>query len=187
MHTDQSFKDALKYIAAAKTSKECIRRQKVHGIKGESILVSLPGFSWTRSLPHDFMHLMFENIIPSMVKFWSGHFKGLDEGSGDYELPPKIWMIGEETAAASSTIPTCFVSALSNVAKDGGLFKAETWSFWYIYLMPHLLKGRLSERYYQHAILLVDIIKTCLQFSITTTEIDNLKEIIIQWVEKYEQ
>lgn len=116
LRTEQGFKKALKCITSAGTKKEQSRLQTVYGINGQSILVDLPGFSRIQSLPHDFMHLMFENIIPGLVELWSGRFKGLDEGDEDYQLPQKIWeTIGEETAAASVTIPACFVSALPNI------------------------------------------------------------------------
>jgi hypothetical protein len=32
------------------------------------------------------MHLFFENVVPNLVKLWSGKFKGLNAGSEDYEI-----------------------------------------------------------------------------------------------------
>ncbi|KIJ50085.1 hypothetical protein M422DRAFT_44537 [Sphaerobolus stellatus SS14] len=110
MHTDEGCKEALAKIQAASTAKEKKRREKVYGLKGESILLELPGFSRIQSVPHDLMHLLFDNIIPNMVDLWSGSYKGLDEGSGDYELPANVWSaVGEETAQATLTIPAAFV------------------------------------------------------------------------------
>ena len=45
MRTETYFKEALLYIREAPTKKEKSRRSKVHGLKGESILVTIPGFS----------------------------------------------------------------------------------------------------------------------------------------------
>jgi hypothetical protein len=39
------------------------------------------------------MHLFFENMIPNLVKLWSGKFKGLDTGSEDYEIAEETWDI----------------------------------------------------------------------------------------------
>ncbi|KAJ7051900.1 hypothetical protein C8F01DRAFT_1262421 [Mycena amicta] len=53
--------------------------------------------------------------------------------------------------------------------------------------MPGLLRGRLPAVYHQHACTLVEIIKTCLLFTITSQQIDNLEEQIIEWVQEYER
>ncbi|KAJ7205401.1 hypothetical protein GGX14DRAFT_397543 [Mycena pura] len=72
----------------------------------------------------------------------------------------------------------------------GGLekFTAESWCFWFVYLAPDLLKGLFRDRkYHIHACALGDIIKVCLQFTITYAEINALEQKIIQWVQTYEQ
>jgi hypothetical protein len=47
------------------------------------------------------------------------------------------------------------------------LFTAKVWGFWTMYLAPYLLEGWLGAIYYNHFLLLVDIIKMLLQFVIT--------------------
>ncbi|KIJ39306.1 hypothetical protein M422DRAFT_49687 [Sphaerobolus stellatus SS14] len=93
MCTDEGCKEALANILAASTAEERKCREKVHSLKGESILLELPGFSRIRSVPHDLMHLLFKNIIPNRMDLWSGSYKGLDEGSRDYKLPANVWSI----------------------------------------------------------------------------------------------
>jgi hypothetical protein len=124
-----------------------------------------------------------------MVDHWMGKFKKLDVGSGNYVIPPLIWEeIGIETAAAVPSIPAPFVRVLVDIARERSFFTAESWSFWFIYLAPALLKGRFQDgKYYQHLCQLVEIMKISLQFSITYDEIDDLEAKIINWVQDYEK
>jgi hypothetical protein len=63
---------------------------KHHGIKGLPALRRVSSMDFATSYPWDFMHLLFENIIPNLVKLWSGHFKGLDTGSEDDEIAEEV-------------------------------------------------------------------------------------------------
>jgi hypothetical protein len=56
-----------------------------------------------------------------------------------------------------------------------------------MFIAPILLQGRLKAIYYKHFCLLVDIMKTAIQFSLTRAEIDILEEKIVKWVEEFEQ
>ena len=135
------------------------------------------------------MHLFSENIIPALVKLWTGKFKGLDVGSEDYEILLHIWEeIGRETAEAVKHIPANFVHVLQNIATDQAHFTAESWTFWFIHIAPIVLNGRFQHpKYYHHACDLADIIEMCLKFTITHAEIDKLEDKIIEWVRQYER
>ena len=63
---------------------------KKYGIKGVSILSHLQSISFPLSFPYDFMHLIWENLIPNLILLWTGGFKGLDEGTGEYQFQPKV-------------------------------------------------------------------------------------------------
>ncbi|KAJ7188518.1 hypothetical protein C8R46DRAFT_23318 [Mycena filopes] len=140
----------------------------------------------SRSYPWDIMHLFFENIIPNLVKLWSGKFKGLDVGDEDYELSAEVWEeIWEETAAATKDIPASFARSL---AAGPSKFTAEAWCFWFVYMAPALLKDRFSDpKYHKHACELSEIIKASLQFVIPYKQMDELEVQIINWVEDYER
>lgn len=183
-----SYGVSMEFIAAGLTEKERKYHAQLHGINGESILVSLPGFDRARSGPHEFMHLLEETIKPMLVDFWTGHFKSLDTGTESYEISTELWeLIGIETAAANATIPTAFCSKLPNIAQEQHLFTAEAWCFWFQYLASYLLKGRLAGKYYNHMLLLVEICQLCMQMQITDTEIETLEQKIRLWVEQYEK
>ncbi|KAJ7083127.1 hypothetical protein B0H15DRAFT_785280 [Mycena belliarum] len=165
-------------------SKEDI--SKYHGIKGLPALRRVGSLHYGKSAPWDVMHLIFENNVQNLVKLWSGNFKGLDTGTEDYEIPEEIWeQIWQETADAVQHLPADFVRVLGS---NPAYYTAEAWCFWFVYLAPVLLKGRFSDpKYHLHACQFSDIIKSCLRFTITHTEIHELRRNIIDWVRKYER
>jgi hypothetical protein len=134
------------------------------------------------------MHLIWENLIPNLVLFWSGNFKGLDQGTESYEIPNAVWdAIGEATAAAGSTIPSAYGSRVPNITKDQFQFSAEMWSFWTLYLGPVLLNRRFQRpKYYSHFVQLVCLLHICLRFEISDDEIEAIRVGFIEWVEEYE-
>lgn len=189
IRTHESYKESLALIRSARTTKEKVRLEKTQGITGESILVNLPGFDRARSVPHDFMHLMYENIIQTLVNSWTGASLFPDtEEDEEYFLQKSIWEeIGKETERATKTIPAYFCRALPNICTNPGLFIAETWAFWFQYLAPYLLQGRLPTQYYTHMLNLTRIIQSCLSFTLTHFEVDALEKRIISWIETYEK
>jgi hypothetical protein len=131
-----------------KAARERIRRDV--GVNSRSILSQLKSINFPSSFPFELMHLLFENLFPNMVRHWTGTFKALDQGSGSYELSKATWKeIGILTAQATKTIPSTFVGTIPDIAEDIKLFKAEAFSFWFQYLAPILLKGKLPAKYYE--------------------------------------
>ncbi|KAJ7017345.1 hypothetical protein C8F04DRAFT_1215111 [Mycena alexandri] len=118
------------------------------------------------------MHLIWENLVKNLILLWTGEFKGMDEGSEDYELTKAIWeAIAASTASASDTIPSAFGSRVPNISKDRPNVSAEMWSFWTFYLGPVLLRRRFKNvKYYCHFIQLVRLLNLCIQFEITLTK-----------------
>jgi hypothetical protein len=157
-------------------------------IKGMPALRRVGSMDYARGIPWDYMHLLLENVIQNLVKLWMGRYKGLDSGKEDFIIPDEIWkQIAKETAAFVAEIPAEFVRALGNPYDDQINLNAEGWSFWFMFIAPILLRGCLKATYYKHFCLLVDIMKTATQFSLTYAEIDALEEKIIKWVEEFER
>ena len=134
-------------------------------------------------------YITFRECIKNLVHLWMGKFKGLNTGTEDYVIPDHIWKdIGLETVDAVRTVPSAFVQSLGNIVEDQLTYTAEAWGFWFMFIAPILLQGRFQKGlYYTHFCDLVDIMKTCTQFSITHAEINDLEEKIIQLVGEYER
>ena len=186
-HTD--FLDTARAVQMAPTTAQSNILAKNSGVKGIPILSYLPSLFFPNSFPYDFMHLIFENVMKNLILLWTGEFKGLGEGTGQYHLMPKVWeAVGTATAASGSTIPSAFGARPPNVCDDKMACTADTWSFWMLYLGPVLLSKRFQRRvYFDHFIELVKLIRICIQIKISTTEISTLREGFRNWVLKYEQ
>ncbi|KAJ7190322.1 hypothetical protein GGX14DRAFT_298508, partial [Mycena pura] len=185
LRNEETFRSQLTEISQAHNTTRENELAKHYGLNGPPALRRVESMQRGRSYPWDFMHLLFENIIQNLVMLWSGTFKGLSVGTGNYELHPgivdEVWA---ETADATKTISSAFVRSF---AGGKGKFTAESWSFWFVYVAPGVLQGRLHIVYHKHACDLGVIIKRCLKFGITMDEIDDLKRKIIDWVREYER
>jgi hypothetical protein len=160
-----------------------------YGIKGESILSSLSSLSFPGCFPYDFMHLVFENEVKNLVLLFTGAFKELDQGTGEYHLLPGVWdAIGEVTAKSGDTIPGAFGCRPPNPASDRTATTAESWSFWLLYLGPILLARKFVRRvYYDHFVDFVLLIHKCMQFEMPRSDVDVIRDGFAKWVKKYEE
>jgi hypothetical protein len=161
---------------------------KHYGIKGISILSYLSIISFPHSFPYDFMHLIWENVVKNLFSLWFGDFKGLDAGTGTYQLDQDtINDIGAEGAAAGSSIPYTFGSAPPNIASDKVSWTADSRSFWTLHLAPVLLRERLPHAYYVHFLELIKLLNICLEFDMDRDNLDVLREGFASWVETFEK
>jgi len=147
-----------------------------YGIKGSSIFSYLSSMSFPLSFPYDFMHLIWENVVQNLVLLWTGHYKGLDQGTEQYEISKALWeAIGEATGASGSSIPSAYGCRIPDIAKHSGYYSADMWSFWTTYIGPIVLRRRFQrQKYYTHFVQLVRLLLICLQFKITDVEIEEL-------------
>ncbi|KAI0770690.1 hypothetical protein C8Q74DRAFT_1202285 [Fomes fomentarius] len=135
------------------------------------------------------MHLLWENVVKNLMMLWTRQYKGLNAGCEEYELHPNVWdAIGEASAHSGNMIPGVFGPRLPNVASDKMSWTADTRSFWIQYVGPVLLDNRfIHRRYYDHFVLLVCLIRRCLQFELKIVEITEIRQGFIKWVQDYEK
>ena len=137
LRTHAEFLNHARQAQFTETTAEEERIAKSTGIRGIPILSYLPSLFFPLSFPFDFMHLVFENLIKNLVLLWTGNFKNLDEGSGNYIISPTIWeAIGQATAGSGSTIPSAYGARPQNVAQDKSQINA----------VMSLVKSRLRIR-----------------------------------------
>ena len=162
---------------------------KEHGIKGIPVLSSISSISFPSSFPFNFMHLIWENLIPNIIEFWTGKFKNLDHKDEGYFIEPHIWNeIGAATAACIATIPAAFGAPVPNIATKQSQMSAEMYANWILYIAPIVLHGRFkSAQYYQHFMWLVELLKLCLAFEISEGMLNQIDEGFQLWVEEYER
>ncbi|KAF8596474.1 hypothetical protein BDV93DRAFT_419052, partial [Ceratobasidium sp. AG-I] len=188
MRTHESFLFCYDELAREEQAGERARISQESGLNGQPLVAHLGSIDLSSCAPYDFMHLIFENLVPNMLMHWKGTFKWLDHAEDMYRMDEDAWaVIGQLTEQATRTIPSQFVGTLPNIHTDGGLYKAEAHSFWFTYLAPILLNGRLDLEHYEHFLAMREIIIWCLELEITHEEVDALERMVNEWVEDYER
>lgn len=137
------------------------------------------------------MHLIWENLIPNLIDFWTGNFKNLDHEDEAYFIEPHIWNeIGAATVASKATIPSAFGAPVPNIAAKQCQMSAEMYANWTLYIAPIVLPwhGRfINAQYYQHFMQLVELLKLCLALEISEAMLDQIDEGFRLWVVGYER
>ena len=133
---------ALQEMDDAPTRRAHDEISRLHGLRCEPTLTRVNSLDYSLCAPWEWMHLFLENIVPTLIKLWTGQFKGIDEGKEQYEIAPHIReQIGAETAASTATLPAAFVRKLPNIADGAGVsnMTAESWGFWIMFIAPAVL------------------------------------------------
>src|SRR5712692_6234356 len=131
LRSHDQFMVQAKAVESAPTGIQQEELAKVYGIKGIPLLSALGSLKFPQSFLYDFMHLIWENLIPNLVLFWSSCYKGMDEGE-PYILSPHIWQaVGMTSTAATRTIPSSFGTSIPNPATDCSSFTSLTWFFFF--------------------------------------------------------
>ncbi|QRV83004.1 Transposase family Tnp2 protein [Ceratobasidium sp. AG-Ba] len=157
------------------------------GLNGRPLFTRLKSIDLSCCAPYELMHLFFENLVPNMISHWKGIFKDVEDDAA-YRVSADDWkIIGEQTAQATRTIPGQFVGTIPNIDIDMGLFKAEAFAFWFMYLAPILLSGRLARAYYEHFLAMREIFIWTLDMGITPEQVYTLETMIHDWVKEYER
>ncbi|KZV84260.1 hypothetical protein EXIGLDRAFT_624518 [Exidia glandulosa HHB12029] len=184
---EEMLQQALQVETATKTRAQTLSRDS--GINETPILACLPSVRLDMSFPVEFMHLVWLNLIPNLVLLYSGKYKDLPQGSGLYEFAAAVWeQIGKTTAASGSTMPSAFGARVPNLAKDKTYMIAETWCIWALYIAPVVLRGRfVQEKYYNHFMELVRLLRICVQVEITDADVQEIREGFCKWVQKFEK
>ncbi|KAG8899355.1 hypothetical protein FRB99_006765 [Tulasnella sp. 403] len=172
-------------IAQCNTEKAKQQLITYWGIKATPLLYSIKSlnFECGTSFPHNYMHLIFENLIPNFISFWSGSFKGLDDGTIEISVNEDTWtMVGNKMAATSNYIPSIFLlSKMPNIAMNCSSFKAEQNCFWFLYVSLYILLDCLPAPIYKHYLDMVWIIKQTLTYKTMDKELDKLEQDIFNW------
>ncbi|KAF8345262.1 hypothetical protein F5887DRAFT_1061833 [Amanita rubescens] len=135
------------------------------------------------------MHLIWENLIPNLVLFWSRCFKELSHNEMGYALSDSVWKdICRISAEAGDTIPAAFGCRVPNMSSQRWQFKAESWATWTIYIAPIVLRGRFpQDKYYKHFLRLVHLLNLCLEYELPMEKVAEIENGFIRWVEDYER
>lgn len=172
--------------AAAPSKAEHNRRSRKHGINGISILSRLPTINFPLSFPIDFMHLVFENAVPTLVNLIGGLVRNLNNER--FVLSKETWeKLGRATAASGRTIPSCFAANPPNFVECRQACTADSWSFWIQHLAPVLLEELIPTEYHKHFVQFSELVRECVEFELPKNRLDGLKKDWAKWVRDFER
>ena len=118
---------------------------KEYGIKDVPVFSCISSITFPFSFPFDFMHFIWENLIPNLIEFWTATFKNLVHEGKDYVIELHIWEeIGAATAARSATIPSAFGAPVPNIATKWYDISAKMYANWTLFIAPIVLHGRFK-------------------------------------------
>ncbi|KAF8607088.1 hypothetical protein BDV93DRAFT_531710 [Ceratobasidium sp. AG-I] len=185
----KEFLQQAKQVESTPTDTKEDKRSRHFGINGLSPLSRLSSLSFPTSFPHDVMHLMFENVVPTLIDLWtrSRKFASFGTGREDYLLEQEDWnSIGAACAASGNTIPAAFGCRITNLAASRQT-TSESMLHFVTLLAPALLRGRFQRStYYTHFLKLVWLINLCLAFDVWREGIKQIRTGFAEWVADYE-
>ena len=180
-------KQANRIIAAEMVAKYDWLSHK-HGIKGLPRLF-LGSVRFPASFPFDFMHLIFKNLVPNLIRHYTRDFKGLNAGTETYELLKNMWeAIMDAGAQSRDTIPSEFGAQMPNICTERSNMTAKTWSTWIMHLRPIIMQGQfLKPVYYKHFLKLLCLVCLCMLYEMKQSDIELIRNGFIKWVQEYER
>lgn len=191
LRTHDQFVLQASMVQDARNDTEEARLATQYGIQAIPPLARLASIELPGSFPHDFMHAVFENVIPTLISLWTrdGRFKAFGSGHEGYILRGTIWEdIGAACHQSGDTIPAAFGCRVPDFSDTKKRVTAESRMLFTTLLAPALLHGRFTRPvYYQHFMTLVHLISTCLQLRMTTEDVDSVRKGFAKWVEDYEK
>ena len=189
MRTREGFNNEAKEVQFAINTTTEEDLAKKFGIKGIPLLSSLSALSFPASFPYDFMHLVWENLIPNLISFWTGGFKDLSHSGKGYLLEDKVWKeICSTSALAGNTIPSSFGCRVPNMSTQRWQLTSESRAMWTLFIAPIVLRGRfIEERYYRHFLDLVRLLNMCLEYELPMEQVAKIEQGFIKWVKDYER
>ena len=187
--THHHFLEQAGEVVLTSTNAEEDRLAMKYGIKGIPLLSLLGSLSFPSPFPLDFMHLIFENLIPNLIDHYTGNFKGLDSGSKSYQLPADVWSaICAAGAKSGKSIPSSFGARMLNIKKEQLRMTADSWSFWAQHIAPILLQNHFHNyQYYKHFTNLIRLVKVCLNYEMEPSDIKEIRHGFAEWIIEYKR
>lgn len=131
------------------------------------------------SIPTDFMHLVFEDVLTTLVNLLGGTSSNLEKEH--FVVAKEKWEeIGRATANLGNTIPSCFAARFPislSLDRDVRLTIGRSGSN----ILP------VPSMYYKHIMRFSELERECLEFEYRRDRVSGLKRNWARWVEDYER
>ncbi|KAG0434895.1 hypothetical protein HPB47_018801 [Ixodes persulcatus] len=150
-------------------------KRTVHGVKGPSPLLNVPGFDIVWSFRPDFMHCVLLGVVRQLSDLWFS-----DVGKEYYIGAPTT--VAEVDCRLLSQKPhQCFNRPPRSV-RVRKYWKAVEWESWLIYYSLPCLTGILPRQYLEHFALLASALYDLLKSVVSKQDVDRSTEKITRFV-----
>lgn len=172
---DQPYPDRTDEQTLADMSAACRTGTIVHGVKGPSPLINLPGFSPAWSWCPDYMHCVLLGVSRQLTELWFS-----DTGTEYYcGMPSTMRLINERLCKIR--MPVC-VSRQPRSLQVRKYWKASEWQYWLLHYSVLCLTDVLGEKYLTHWSLLVSGVFLLLKDSISNADVDLSTQLLTEFV-----
>jgi hypothetical protein len=135
--THTEYMEQATHAQSAPSAAEATHCAKASGIKAIPILSQLSSLSFPGSFLYDFMHLVWENLLPNLMRAWTND----DDASEGFHIRPKVWQaIWQASKDSRSSVPAAYGPSMPNSSADAIPWTADLCSFWTMFLGPVLLR-----------------------------------------------
>ena len=147
----------------------------VCGVKGPSILSTLPDFNIVDGIAPDYMHSVLLGVARQLSTLW------FDSSNSEkpYYLGRAVKDIDTDLLSIK---PPCNISRLPRTIVMRKFWKAHEWYAWLFHYSLIVLKKYLNVKFYNHLALLVEAVSILLQNTVTTEILNHCELILIQFV-----
>ncbi|KAL7290571.1 hypothetical protein TKK_0015337 [Trichogramma kaykai] len=142
--------------------------KSVHGVKGESVLLTIDNFDIIWNLPPDYMHNSLMGVTKQLTMFWKSALK-----KAEYEKLKKRMSHVKLSRDLRRSL-----RSLDHIAK----YKALEWKMWLLFVSVPCLFDIIDEDMHKSYQLFVNSIFILLKKDITLDEIDNCECDLFQFV-----
>ena len=167
--------------------------RKLAGITRSSILLELRSLHFPRSFPADIMHLVLQNVAPTLYKLWTKKKLPIDKRSHRNFTPQAYHLdnasideISSAMLAARGGIPTYLSNTPRRIDNHHKGFKAAEWEAWVKLFGVPLLDQRLDDSCVDNFRLLSCIYSLSTQMSLRHSEVVILDDLVVRFVRSYE-
>ncbi|KAM7313376.1 uncharacterized protein ISCGN_003242 [Ixodes scapularis] len=147
----------------------------VRGVKGPSALINLPAFDIVWSFSPDYMHCVLLGVARQFLELWLSNV-----GAPYYIGSPQLLKDIDERLCHIKP-PQCMARLPRSVLLRK-FWKASEWQQWLLYFSLVCVDGILPERYLNHFSLLVRGIFLLLQDEVSTADISDSTDCLVQFV-----
>jgi hypothetical protein len=197
-HTSYNFEDppirhGLRNLIKLVERSNSEESRKLAGVSRSSILLELPSLHFPRSFPADIMHLVLQNVAPTLYQLWSRKKLPIDK-PGNRNFTQQAYHLNDASLREISTslvgargdIPTFLSNTPRRIDKHYGGYKAAEWKAWLTLFGVPLLDQRLDDSCVDNFRLLSCIYSLSTQLSLRRSEVDLLDDLVVRFVRSYE-